>query len=72
MGNGSRSFFCLKRQTNIHMKTKTTGLFASLPQKAKVLGAQFVSIESKKQFQISYVYNGLTYTQSVSLEGGEK
>lgn len=54
------------------MKTKpSAGLFSGLPQKAQVLGAQFIRIGTKKSFQISYIHNGQTCTQSISKEGGK-
>jgi hypothetical protein len=50
-------------------KSKSTGLFSGLPQKAKVLGAQFIRTGQKQSFQITYYHNGLTYVQSISEKG---
>ncbi|MDH6355491.1 hypothetical protein M2132_001834 [Dysgonomonas sp. PH5-45] len=53
------------------MKTKKTeGLFSSLPQKAKVLGAKFIHAGGKQFFSISYLHNGQTITQSIQTKGG--
>jgi len=50
-------------------KKKSQGLFSSLPQKAKVLGAKFVNAGGKQSIEISYQYQGEVYTHSLQKGG---
>jgi len=52
------------------MKTKTTGLFSGIPQKAIILGSKFILTGNLRMFQICYMHNGKTVTQSIKMEGG--